>query len=202
MADSVHLQFGQKKKKNRWCLKLTFWLQPGKFTLQGSRTLCLFYNSQRCMFPRENAAEFAFSQRVFRVFRAFSWSCRDVHLEMRQKRLKQHWSHLTSGKKPNQTMLWLPFFSVPRLGLERKQTNNVVQTWGRDSSWVYPKRNLSHAHKSYSVDGNSMQQMGQSGESLPKHSVASSQNAKADKTIKRLKTQYPSQCLSWPHLFL
>lgn len=29
-----------------------------------------------------------------------------------------------------------------------------------------------------------MQQMGQSGESLPKHSVASSQNAKADKTIK------------------
>lgn len=58
------------------------------------------------------------------------------------------------------------------------------------------KRNLLCAHKSYSVDGNSTQQMGQSGESLPKHSVVLSQNAKADTTTKRLKTYYPSQLTS------
>lgn len=58
-------------------------------------TACLFYISQRCMLPRANAVEFTFSQWAFREF---SWSCWEVDLEMRQKRLKQHWSHLTSGK--------------------------------------------------------------------------------------------------------
>lgn len=136
------------------CLKLKFCLQPGMFISQGSMTVCLFYISQRCMLPRANAAEFTFSQWAFREF---SWNRWDLNFEMRQKRLKQHWSHLISEKrkkpklKPNYALTAI-LLSAPDWGWRRKTEGHKAgrgdDAHGR-AGWVavfYPTSSTSMPH--------------------------------------------------------
>lgn len=105
------------KIKKCQCLKSKFWLQLGKFPLQGSMTVGLFYISQRCMIPQANAAEFIFSWWAFRIsdgvaeLLILKWDRKDSN--------STRWSHLKSGKKnPNDALTGFLLSALDWVGKE------------------------------------------------------------------------------------